>query len=57
MGKYDRVKMIDYKTIFKKVESSLIKLGSQSKPVEEIRKRLDHFKHLAGHISITDIDI
>ena len=40
--------MKDYKAIFEKVESALIKAGSVNLPVEKIRTALDEFKYLEG---------
>ncbi len=40
--------MIDYKTIFDKVESTLISVGSANLSADRIRAKLDEFKHLEG---------
>jgi len=40
--------MIEYKAIFEKIESTLINIGSQNLPVNEIRANLDKFKKLEG---------
>jgi DNA-3-methyladenine glycosylase I len=38
--------MKDYKTIFQKLESTLISVGSANIPAEEIHRNLDEFKYL-----------
>ncbi|MCJ7749439.1 MAG: DNA-3-methyladenine glycosylase I [Desulfobacterales bacterium] len=40
--------MTEYKAIFEKIESTLINIGSQILPVNEIRENLDAFKKLEG---------
>jgi len=40
--------MKDYKTIFEKVESTLISVGSANLSTDRIRANLDEFKHLEG---------
>lgn len=40
--------MIDYRSIFEKVESTLIKAGSEHLPADAIRARLNEFKILEG---------
>jgi DNA-3-methyladenine glycosylase I len=40
--------MTDYQTIFNKVESTLIRVGSQNIPQEIVRKNLDEFKKIAS---------
>jgi DNA-3-methyladenine glycosylase I len=40
--------MKDYKTIFQKVEHTIISVGSANLPTEKIRANLDEFKHFEG---------
>ncbi|MBM4305948.1 MAG: 3-methyladenine DNA glycosylase [Deltaproteobacteria bacterium] len=40
--------MTEYKAIFEKIESTLIDIGSQNLPANEIRSKLDAFKKLEG---------
>lgn len=40
--------MKDYKTIFEKIESALVRAGSQNLPADKIRANLAEFKHLEG---------
>jgi DNA-3-methyladenine glycosylase I len=40
--------MTEYKAIFEKIESTLINIGSQNLPADEIRAKLDAFKKLEG---------
>ncbi len=42
--------MKDYKTIFEKVESALVRAGSQNLSADKIRANLAEFKHLEGKI-------
>lgn len=42
--------MKDYKTIFEKVEATLISAGSANTPVDNIRANLDKFKRLEGKV-------
>ena len=47
--------MTDYQAIFDKVESTLVRVGSQNVPEETIRKNLDAFKEVATK-EFTDAD-
>ncbi|HEY6072671.1 MAG TPA: hypothetical protein VIV15_04565, partial [Anaerolineales bacterium] len=40
--------MIDYKTLFERVEATLLEVGSRQLPVEQIRANLEPYKHFAG---------